>query len=138
MTAPMCKSQVTTIVVMAVAVTAHAQSPDPQWTSKLNGHYEGELVSNGNFLPVSTFLKPGQSSGPTGYYVFIEPGNKQVSGELTDCTPKPSLELACQWHDPYGSGRVVFTFAQDLRSFKGRWSNAAGQHWLPWNGTRQQ
>ena len=133
----MSKLLLATIIVMALVEPSQAQTPDPQWVTRLAGQYEGELASNGKYLPVSTFLKVGQANSLTGYYVFIEPGNKRVSGELTECAPRPPFELACQWHDPYGSGRVVFTFAKDLRSFKGRWSDPAQQAWFPWNGIRK-
>lgn len=127
----------TAVMFMALAAPGQAQLPDSSWATRVAALYEGELVSDGQYAPVSTYFKIGHSPLPAGHYVFVEPSGKRIGGELTDCTPSPSLELACRWHDPYGSGRVVFMFAKDLRSFKGRWSDADQRAWYPWNGSKK-
>ena len=121
----------------AAALSAQAQSPESLSPSRISGRYHGELASNGRYLPVTTFLKAEGSSRLSGHYVFVEPGDRKVGGELVDCSPRPPLDLACEWHDPYGAGRVVFTFASNLLSFKGRWSGQPPQGWFPWGGIKQ-
>jgi hypothetical protein len=96
-------------------------------------------LSDGRFRPVTTHFKAEHEGAWIGYYEFVDVGSRLVSGELTECKTVAALELACQWHDRFGTGRVFFTFASDLRSFKGRWSpSSQPQTWFPWSGSRQE
>jgi hypothetical protein len=133
------RPSLTLLLVVAINTGATAQTHHPLTMATVEGRYEGELLNRGRFRPVGTHLKFGSDSSWSGYYEFFDVDRKQASGELTDCKATAPLELACQWHDPFGTGRVVFTFAPDLRSFKGRWSpSSQPQSWFPWSGSKQE
>jgi hypothetical protein len=60
-------------------------------------------------------------------------GNRQEPGRFSNLTfDRPTRQLVGNWTDKFGTGRINFTFTQDLLSFAGKWNETG-----PWDGRRQ-
>ena len=126
------------IAVTIVLAICPARARNADFFESIAGRYEGDLRGGNGIEPVTTFLEAVPPSSLRGNYIFVEPGNRRTAGELTDCQSAMPLEVSCRWHDRYGSGYVVFSFAADLLSFRGQWSSQSQSRPLPWNGVRKQ
>ena len=110
--------------------------PDPVWPRRIDGSYEGKKGA----ATVNTELKSGRGPEVEGVYSLIvrgTNGNQMVFGTLRNCSQTGPLTLSCVWREPDGDGRLEIVFANDLRSFDGRWSTGNGTLVNSWSGAKR-
>ena len=104
------------LTVAAVAVLLHGCASAPEEIT-----YAGKLFSGNGLLPVTTVLWQDAQGQTVGRYMFIEPGDRRVTGTLGPCQRPPGSALRCEWEDTYGRGYFYARFSEDERRFNGRW-----------------
>ena len=85
---------------------------------RLAGEFQGTIWS-GVDAPGTTVLTVEPDGRIHGDYRYND-GAGEAGGRLTDCS-YAILMLRCRWHDAFGSGPLVLSFAPDFQSFRGSW-----------------
>ena len=111
---------------------------DPEgWPSQIAGSYKGDILTDQIVWPGTTTFAVDDDGAITGTYELEENGTT-VTGELSDFRETGTRQLACRWKDKSGVGDFALTFAEDLKSFEGSWSNDADEKKTkhPWGGKK--
>ncbi len=102
-------------------------SGDKGWPHQIAGSYKGNILTGQTVWPGVTTFAVADDGAITGTYELDENG-PAVTGELSDFRETGPLQLACKWKDKSGVGDFTLKFAEDLKSFKGSWSNDADEN----------
>lgn len=112
------------------------KSNTAEWHSNIAGTYEGTLFAAGYDMPVTTtfYIEDGVLHGE---YLMDENGT-MTPGSFSNISLDEQNLLTCTWTDEYGSGPVMFVFAENCSGFAGCWSSSPGSTEYNWWGTEEE
>ncbi len=119
------------------AVSKSTSSFPTSWHEKIDGSYEGFLVSGTQKNRVVSTFRNSSDGKIFGEYVFYENG-APVYGTFPSCKADKKGEMVCNWQDKYGTGILEMKFSKSLNEFRGFWGTSKINTAFFWNGMRRQ
>lgn len=121
-------------IIMLIALPSLAAAEPPAGPQ---GRYCGRLFSNGEIVAAETTFDLRNDGSVTGRYEFHD-GNAVTDGWLDEAGRETARKRLLIWHDKYGQGQLLVTFAGDFESFDGYWGADAPVPGHIWIGGRCQ